>query len=1073
MKREKLIYLYFLLLLLSLATLIFFFKARSVDVEKHNRRMDLLLSLQEAESSLDRDAYRVISFLLVQYDPLVSQVNHLLQLEKQLVDGPESFRQSTTQEITELSDEYFNLLRKKISILEDIKSRSAVVRNGLHYMPIAGEDLIRASPGMHKMINGIMGRIYSYYIFPSNIKRDELEEDVKKLEQYRTRGFVTHELDIFITHLRASLDGTEELTDLQNRYVNVQTEVMFHRLHREYSEYYRKRFRRSEAFSYVLLFMALALMIAVGYSARLLYLAHRETRDAWIKLNDAVESLSEAFALFDNRGSLVIHNKQFEMFYPWLKEYLFQGVSLPFLKEKCREKSIFIMEEGDNPAPLFPCQPRTYEQHLKDGRWYKASDSCTSEGGIVSVRVDITRQKKRELEYRKLHQAVEQSPAAVIITDTNGIIQYVNPRFVEVTGYSFDEAVGQNPRILKSGDKSSEEYRELWENITSGKEWRGQFHNKKKDGTIFWESASISPIRNEEGRITHFVAVKEDITSRIRAEEELRMSAAVFDTISEGILVTDKYNHIKSVNPAFTEITGYTLEDVLGKNPSVLSSGRQGRDFYEKMWNELKKNGTWSGEIWNRKKDGVVFPEWMSLSVIRDDHGEVQEHVAVFSDITRRKSDEAKIRYQANYDALTGLPNRSLVLDRMNKALARARRENWLVALIFLDLDRFKSVNDTHGHVVGDELLKIAASRLQNELLESDTIGRFGGDEFIIILEDLKNPNQAAEVSARLISSLSIPIRIEDREFFVGASIGITVYPNDAKDSTALLSNADLAMYRAKDIGGNRYQFFTNSMNEIARKRMELERDLRLAIENEELEIYYQPIVDITTGRISAVEALLRWNHPRMGLLRPHQFITLAEETGMIGSIGHWVLENACKQTNVWNHKSGMPVTISVNLSASQIHLGLNGDMLNRILERTGLSPGHLTLEITESMMMDDNESTARWFRELKETGVSLSVDDFGTGYSALSYLKKYPMDTLKIDRSFIMDLVSENSDVSLVQAIMAMAENLGMRVIAEGVETEIQLAILQSLNCRYFQGFYFSEPVPAKELEILKERTF
>jgi diguanylate cyclase (GGDEF)-like protein/PAS domain S-box-containing protein len=652
-----------------------------------------------------------------------------------------------------------------------------------------------------------------------------------------------------------------------------------------------------------------------------------------------------------------------------------------------------------------------------------------------------------------------------VITDTHGDIEYVNPKFEEISGYRAEEVIGKNPRILKSGEKTNEEYKDMWVTLQAGKEWRGYFHNKRKDGSIYWESATISALRGDDGEITHFIAVKEDITARKRAEDQLRMNATVFDTASEGIMVTDVDNRIKTVNPAFSRITGYEPEDVIGLDPKVLSSGRHDAAFYRQMWKQVETRGFWSGEIWNRRKDGVVFPEWLSIVVIRDDIGEIKEYVAVFSDISQRKQDEEQIRRQANYDALTGLPNRSLFFDRLNQAVISARREHWLLALLFVDLDRFKAVNDSFGHVVGDEMLQEVADRVQSCIREADTVARFGGDEFVVLLHDLTEVNDAALVAEKIIDRLSAPFTIVGREVFLGASIGITVYPVDTEDPEAMLRHADMAMYRAKEAGRNRYQFFTVGMQEQVRERVELEQDLRLAVERDELELNYQPIVDASSGRVHSAEALLRWKHPQHGYVVPDVFIPLAEETGLISSLGDWVIREACRQLSVWQD-SGVDIGITINISSGQRGGGLTSWSVAAILKELGVSGRLLTLEITEGLLMDDSEEVVNWLNGFKELGISLSVDDFGTGYSSLSYLKRFPVDVLKIDRSFIQGLPNETEDISLVEAILAMGLSLGLKVIAEGVETEEQRCFLLERDCRYLQGFFFSKPLPAPRLE-------
>ncbi len=815
----------------------------------------------------------------------------------------------------------------------------------------------------------------------------------------------------------------------------------------------------TEVISVTLLIITLLLLMLLGNLLHRLQKSKARSEQARAHLHDAVESLSEAFALFDRNGRLLLCNQRWLDYYPWLKDS-----GCVYWEEICNLNATHLMQTGccgasDND------QQRNYIEQLADGRWLQASDNPTQEGGIACVRTDITRTQDAELALRKLGRAMEQSPVSVMITDTQGIIEYINPRFSEVTGYCADEVIGQHANILKSGEMPESVYQGLWDSLQQGLEWHGQLLNRKKDGTLFWESSSISALRDQDGNTTHFIAVKEDITAKKEAEDQLRMIATVFETSTEAIMIADAEGRIKMVNNAFTRITGYSPEEVIGENPSLLSSGRHSETFYEEMWHELLISGYWSGEIWNRRKDGNVYPEWLSISAINDSSGMAKEFVAVFSDITQRKKDEAHIRHQAYYDALTQLPNRALLADRLEVAIVTADRDNQKIALLFVDLDRFKNVNDTLGHEFGDDLLLQVAERLISCVRESDTVARFGGDEFVILLHNISSDRDAALIAEKLIKTISDPFELSGREIFIGASIGIALHPGDSETADALLRNADLAMYRAKQTGRNRFQFFTSALQETANTMMEMEQDLRIAMEQSQLEIYYQPLVLGSSGRITGVEALLRWHHPRLGMVSPDTFIPLAEDTGLIGPIGLWVLETACSQLTLWNSE-GHHLYLSVNISGRQRDLGLDATQLSSILDKTGFKPDQLVLEITEGLLLDYSDDTIVWLQAFKDIGVHLAIDDFGTGYSSLSYLKRFPIDTLKIDREFVRDLTQDSEDALLVEAIISMAKSLKLRLIAEGVETEEQRQLLNELGCQYQQGYLFARPLPANELK-------
>ncbi|WP_417798179.1 EAL domain-containing protein [Terasakiella pusilla] len=552
-----------------------------------------------------------------------------------------------------------------------------------------------------------------------------------------------------------------------------------------------------------------------------------------------------------------------------------------------------------------------------------------------------------------------------------------------------------------------------------------------------------------------------DVTQSKKTEKELRLAQTVFDTTSEAIVVTDLQNRIQAVNPSFTHVTGYTEKEVLGKDPGFLSSGRHDKHFYNLMWQQLSESGRWQGEIWNRRKNGDIYAEWLSISAVYDQDQTVTQYVAVFSDITKRKKDEELIRHQANYDALTNLPNRNLFTDRLSRSMVRAKRQKSQVALMFLDLDRFKWVNDTLGHNIGDMLLQEAGSRILNCVRESDTVSRLGGDEFTIVLPDLQNTHDVEKVARKVLETLAEPFNISGHEIFVSGSVGITIYPDDGKELELLLRNADTAMYRAKEAGRNDFRFFTAEMNAEAHQQMILERDMRRGIERGEFLVHYQPVVDIGKKKVVSCEALVRWQHPRRGMIAPGAFITIAEETGLINHLGEIVLRQVCEQIKAWEKDPVMcDVRVAVNLSPRQLQ---NDNLLNdlvAIVEEVGVSPHSLTLEITETLVMQDPEAAAKLLEEIRAVGFKVALDDFGTGYSSLNYLKRFSFDVLKIDRTFIKDIEYDEGDAALVEAIIVMAHKLGINVVAEGVETDPQHDFVAGQKCDYIQGYYYSKPI-------------
>ncbi|MGK2953319.1 MAG: EAL domain-containing protein [Thiobacillus sp.] len=592
------------------------------------------------------------------------------------------------------------------------------------------------------------------------------------------------------------------------------------------------------------------------------------------------------------------------------------------------------------------------------------------------------------------------------------------------------------------------------------------------DGRIKWVNERCETHYDEQGKALRSTGTVQDITQLKDAEEALRLYANVFEHSGEAILITDNAQRILAANPAFTRLTGYTIDDIRGANPNVLASGQTPVETYRAMWAALGETGHWQGEIVDRRKDGTFYPKWMTISEVRDAEDHVTHYVASFTDITERKLAEAQISQLAYHDVLTGLLNRFSLNSQMAQALAMARREHRAMAVIFLDMDRFKTINDTLGHAVGDELLVIVAHRLRQSLRESDIVARLGGDEFVVLLTEVEDATAAARLADKLLHMLAQPYRIGENELHSAASIGVAFYPNDGEDSETLMKNADTAMYHAKSQGRNNIQFFTAEMNQAAVKRLKLDHDLRVAVETGQFELHYQPQLDSRNGRIVGVEALIRWRHPQDGLVSPAEFIPVAEETGMILPLGGWVLDEACRQLREWRDAGVADVTMAVNLSAHQLHAATLLQQVAQTLEKHGLKGADLELEITESVAMHDPAASISRLKALRDLGVGLSIDDFGTGYSSLSYLKLLPIHTLKLDQSFVRDIETDSNDVAICTATIALAHNLGLAVVAEGVETEAQRLLLTSHHCDFMQGYLFSRPLLADAaLAFIKER--
>ncbi len=548
------------------------------------------------------------------------------------------------------------------------------------------------------------------------------------------------------------------------------------------------------------------------------------------------------------------------------------------------------------------------------------------------------------------------------------------------------------------------------------------------------------------------------------ATEEIALLAKVVESSEEAIVITDADRNIVFVNNAFQKITGYLENEVLGKNPRLLKSGLQGDEFYRAMWKQINQQGSWQGEIYNLKKNGQVYPEWQSISAVKNAKGEVTNYVSIFLDISKRKEAEERINRMANYDSLTGLANRALLNDRLTQALLNAQRHQVAPAVIYLDLDNFKDINDGYGHAVGDDLLRNMAERLVACVREGDTVARQGGDEFILLFPDIDGSGGAAMVAEKLLRVLSAPYIIDQQELIVSVSIGIALYPNDGQDVSSLLKNADSAMYIAKQEGRNCYRYFTRQMNDAALRRINLLTKLRNVLSRNELELYYQPQLNIPTGIITGVEALIRWRDINGEFVSPSEFIPIAEQSGLIVPIGKWVLQNACIEARQW-HDKGFHVTISVNVSGRQFKEADFDVVVGEVLQTSGLEARYLELEMTEGVLIEQDESVSKMMAKLKAMGIRLAIDDFGTGYSSLSYIKRFPISRIKIDQSFVRDVMHDAEDAAIVDAIIYITHGLKMDVIAEGVETMEQLDFLSSHRCNDVQGYFVGRPVPPGQL--------
>lgn len=670
--------------------------------------------------------------------------------------------------------------------------------------------------------------------------------------------------------------------------------------------------------------------------------------------------------------------------------------------------------------------------------------------------------RESESRFRDLY---EKAPLAYQSLDIAGNILEVNEAWLALLGHSRDEVIGHF-----IGDFLTDVSIRTLENEFPQFQQEGRvdgplFHFVHKDGSqrVLMVNGQIA--RDQDGNFVRTHCILSDLTTRQQSEEQLRLAAQVFEQSAEGIIITDAEQNIVMVNRAFSTISGYSASEALGLSPRFLSSGHHDAIFYQDMWESIRTHGHWQGELWNRRKDGNIYPELVSISRVLDSDGHVRHYVGIFSDISEHKVNEAHIQRLAHFDALTGLPNRNLLADRVAQALSRMERNSESLALVFIDLDRFKNVNDSLGHRIGDELLVEVAERLQAGLRDEDTVSRLGGDEFILVLPGT-SAEGAAHVAEKVLHTVSQPYRIGPHELTITPSLGIAMYPADGQTYETLSMCADAAMYRAKQNGRHTFRFFTREMQERSERTLQLENALRRALELDHLQLYFQPQLALESGRIIGVEALLRWQHPELGLVAPSDFIPVAEESGLILPIGEWVLRTAVRQMKAWMNNGMAPIVMAVNLSAVQFRQGRLPELVSQILNEYKLPPPCLELELTEGVAMDDPLAAIAVMNDLHARGIRMSIDDFGTGYSSLSYLKRFKVYKLKIDQSFVREISCDAEGEAIVEAIISLARSLGLQTIAEGVESTEQLNFLRENGCHEVQGYIVARPMPADQFE-------
>ncbi len=791
-------------------------------------------------------------------------------------------------------------------------------------------------------------------------------------------------------------------------------------------------------------------------------------RDFHVVTEDVIHAMPGPLFVFDGQGRMLWWNAHLERAFGYSRERIASMSPLEFFtvetRPTIREGIERVLTEGEGEAEG--------EILTADGRVlpYRFAAVRTERNGaavVAGIGIDVGEQKRAEERLRVSEQwfraMFERAALGGAMVDRDGRVREANPMLARMLRVDAEAVKGT--RCLDAAEpEQAEREAQLLRELGHGQ--RESYQLEKRcvagDGRVLWLRVSVSRMSDRPEERT-FLAFVEDSTEWKATEQKLKQWEKVFENTSEGILITDRSRAILSVNLAFTTVTGYTEEEVLGKDPGILQSGLQGSAFYEEMWDTIRREGSWSGEIWNRRKDGSIYPQWLTISAVTDDDGEVTHYIGEFADITELRESQRELERLAHHDPLTGLANRTALQSELDRVVAKAEQREGDVAVLLLDLDDLKRVNDSLGHSQGDVLLCTVAERLSKLVRAGDTVARIGGDEFVLVLEGPTDRQRLTDVVNRIGREVQRPVNLAGHEVRCRVSIGIARCPGDSEDPQVLLAHADAAMYGAKKVGGNGHRFYDSEMNPEPFARLDLETRLHRAMDREELTVHYQPQVSLVTGQRVAIEALVRWDDPTTeGLLPPARFVPVAEDCGLMVQIDGWVLRRACEQARAWLDRGRGVGRVCVNISGIEIENGDLVDRVQRVLWETRLPPECLEVELKETYAMRSPERAVNGLAGLHAIGVRTAIDDFGTGHSSLAYLKYLPFDTLKIDRSFVRDLPADEENAAIVRSMIGLGWTLGLDVVAEGVETEEQVAFLTAEGCGSGQGFYYGRPEPA-----------
>lgn len=840
-------------------------------------------------------------------------------------------------------------------------------------------------------------------------------------------------------------------------------------------------------------------------------------------LEQLVDAIPSPLFLKDSKGRYLSVNHAFERYMGTTREEITGktvfDIAAPAMARMYNRADMELLAKGG--SQVYETFVKNAAGRERDVMFHKAVFHQTDgdKGGIVGIMLDITERKQVELQVARLNrfltvlsdvnEAIVRTQEPRLLLDkvaellcssgnfpvswiqlgsdtpplmcegceedealVRGIMAGLPPEEASAPGNAFYGGIGDTLEIGlhdRLGERKLHNIAILPIGLLNGTGARIGILDSQESGLSSQEKQLLEDLANNVAQALERIEAE---AQKRAAAEQLELAARVFENSAEGIMITDANNRILLVNKTFSNVTQYTPSEVIGQNPNLLSSGRQGGAFYKSMWESLHKTGEWHGEIENRRKDGELYPEWLNISVVRQPDGSISNYVAVFSDLTNRKEIENRIQFLSHFDTLTALPNRAHFHDQLERAIAADAGRHSKLALLTLDIDRFQLINDSLGHDAGDSILIEVATRLKGSLTPGDTLCRLGGDEFAIILNHIESNSDASAIAVVCQTRLRKAIQINDHEIHLSASIGISIFPDDAQSVEGMVSCADSAMYSAIEHGGNTFRFFQAEMNARSAERMRIESLLHHALERGEFSVFFQPLVSAKTGEIKGAEALLRWHNEELGAVGPSVFVPLLEDTQLIRHVGKWVLRKSCLENKLWRKRTGRDMFVAVNLSAVQLADDHLVNDIRQILDATGCDPRYLEIELTESSIMHDSELGIRTLNRLKDLGIRLSIDDFGTGYSSLSYLNSFPLDTLKIDRSFVMNAASDQNAQAIIKAIVAMGHTLGFEIIAEGVEDTAQLSLLRDNGVDILQGYHFSRPIPAIEFEELIART-